>query len=472
LRVSIIGCGHVGLVTGACLAYAGHHVICTDIDASRIAILKAGGVPFFEPHLGAVLRSARKAGRISFTISPAEAIRAGESIFICLGRSGEESGPANLSAIDAVARQIAQEARSPRLIIAKNSFPVLGGRKLQSILCSYSNGRPSQFRLASAVEFTREGTAVCDFFHPHHIVVGVNDPSHAADLRAIYAPILERRFSCPIHTDDCRAARDAMFVVTSIDSAELIKHASNSLLALRVSFGNVLADLCEKIGLDVDEVTRTIGLDPDIGAQFLKPGLGFGGSRLQNDLRALIRLSTSLGIDSDMLTAAERVNDTRVSRCIDKLRIALGVLKGKRVAVLGLAFQPNSDDVRSAPAMDLMECLLAAGAEIHASDPEAIARARAQFPQATYHADPYQTLRGSHAAIVCTDWDVFKTFDWARAAKWMARKLVIDGRNVNSHHAMQQLGFEYYSFGRGTSSAETPTGNASETPARAEEACA
>jgi UDPglucose 6-dehydrogenase len=413
-------------------------------------MLKAGGVPIYEPHLGAVLRSARKGRRIAFTTNTGDAIRAGDAIFICVGTPPRENGEADLSAIDLVARQIAEEARTPKLVIEKSTVPARTGAELMKALSNYSRGRANQFRVASNPEFLREGSAIGDFFHPDRIVVGVEEQSAVSDMRAIYSPILERRFLCPIHSGSCPSVREVEFVVTSINSAELIKHASNSFLALKISYANVLSDICEKIGADVEEVTHAVGLDPRIGSQFLKAGLGFGGFCFPKDVQAFIHLSASLGIDFDILRAADRVNKERIDRCIEKVRKALWVLKGKRVAVLGLAFKPNTDDVRFAPALQVIRQLLDEGAEVRASDPEGIAKTKALFPQVSYHTDPYNALDEADAAIVCTEWNVFKTLDWRRVGKLMARRLVVDGRNLNTHSAMRDLGFEYYSFGRGS----------------------
>src|SRR5215831_11313758 len=407
MRLSVIGCGYVGLVTGACLAEAGHEVMCTDIDGGRMAMLKAGEVPIYEHHLDTILASAAKSGRISYTA----------------------------------------DARSPKLVVEKSTVPARTGIELQRALTAYSRGG-NAFRVASNPEFLREGTAVEDFFHPDRIVVGVEDPAAGEQLREIYRPILERRFSCPIHDGTCPDTYQAEFLVTTISSAELIKHASNSFLALKISYANVLADLCEQIGANVEEVTHAIGLDPRIGTQFLKAGLGFGGFCFPKDIQAFISLAATVGVDFEILKAAERVNKQRIERFLGKINKALWVVKGKRVAVLGLAFKANTDDIRFAPALEEIGRLLEEGAEIHASDPEALEKAKKQLPQVHFHEDPYQALRRGHAALVCTEWEAYKKLDWERAAKVMARKLVIDGRNVYSPDKMKQLGFEYVSFGR------------------------
>lgn len=448
MRITVIGCGYVGLVTGACLAEAGHAVICTDIDDARIAQLQAGHVPIFELHLEEILTSARKAGRISFTRDAGEAIRGSDAIFICVGTPPRESGEADLSAIDHVARQIATEARSPKLVIEKSTVPARTGVELRRALMAYTRNGDLRFRVASNPEFLREGTAVDDFFHPDRIVVGVEEESTAAEMREIYRPILERRFHCPVHKGTCPPGHQAEFLVTTINSAELIKHASNSFLALKISYANVIADLCEKIGADVEEVTHAMGLDPRIGSQFLRAGLGFGGFCFPKDLQAFVHLAAAVGVDFDILKAAERVNKQRIDRFLEKVRKALWVVKGKRLAVLGLAFKANTDDIRFAPALEVVKRLVDEGAHVHASDPEAIAKTKTVFPQVKYHEDPYEALQDADAALVCTEWECFRKLDWERAGKVMARKLVIDGRNLYRPQRMRELGFEYYSFGR------------------------
>jgi UDPglucose 6-dehydrogenase len=448
VRLAVIGCGYVGLVTGACLAAAGHEVFCTDIDETRIDQLKAGKVPIYEQHLEEVLKRAVAKEKITFTADAGEAIRAGEVIFICVGTPPRENGEADLSAIDHVARQVAKEARMSKLVVEKSTVPALTGVQLQKAMATYSRDAELKFQVASNPEFLREGTAVGDFFHPDRIVVGVEDENSAAKLREIYRPILEKKFHCPVHADKCPASPAGELLVTTINSAELIKHASNSFLALKISYANVISDLCERIGADVEEVTHAMGLDPRIGTQFLKAGLGFGGFCFPKDIQAFIHLSASVGVDFEMLKAAERVNKQRIDKYFEKIRKALWVVKGKRVAVLGLAFKANTDDIRFAPALEVMRRLLEEGAEVQASDPEAIARTKSQFPQVAYFEDPYQALKGVDAALVCTEWQIFRKLDWGRAGKDMARRLVIDGRNVYSASKMQQLGFEYYSFGR------------------------
>jgi len=448
MRVSVVGCGYVGLVTAACLAEAGHDVICTDIDSGRIGRLQKGEVPIYEQHLDEILKSARAANKISYTSNAGDAIRGGDAIFICVGTPPKEDGDADLSAIDHVARQIATEAQSSKLVVEKSTVPARTGLELRRALTAYSRKSGISFRVASNPEFLREGTAVYDFFHPDRIVVGVEDESSAAELREIYRPILDRSFRCPTHNGKCPDAAPAKFVVTTINSAELIKHASNSFLALKISYANVIADLCEKLGANVEEVTSAMGMDERIGSQFLRAGLGFGGFCFPKDLQAFVHLAGSVGVDFEILKAAERVNKQRIEKFIEKVRHALWVIKGKRIAVLGLAFKANTDDVRFSPALEVVKELIKQGAEVHATDPEAIDRAKALFPNIAYHTDPYEALEDAEAALVCTEWDSFRKLDWERAGKLMMRRLVIDGRNLYSPARIAELGFEYYSFGR------------------------
>ncbi len=448
MNLAVIGCGYVGLVTGACLAGAGHYVICTDVDAERIAQLQAGKVPIYEHHLDRILESARESGRISYTADAGEAIRACDAIFICVGTPPKENGDADLSAIDNVARQIATEARSPKLVIEKSTVPARTGVELRRALNAYSRNSGLTFRVVSNPEFLREGSAVEDFFHPDRIVVGVEDETSAEEMRELYRPIIERNFRCPVHADACPVSSAPALLVTTINSAELIKHSSNSFLALKISYANVIADLCEKIGADVEEVTHAMGLDPRIGGQFLRSGLGFGGFCFPKDLQAFVHHAGVVGVDFEILKAAERVNKQRIDRFLEKVHQALWVVKGKRVGILGLAFKANTDDVRFSPALEVARRMLAEGADVHATDPEAISRAAAILPQIIYHPDPYEVIRNAEALLICTEWEEFRQLDWERVGKLMARRLVIDGRNICSPALMRELDFEYFSFGR------------------------
>ena len=448
MRISVIGCGYVGLVTGACFAEIGHDVTCTDNDESKIVTLRAGKLPIYEPHLDALVDKNIREGRLHFTSSPGEAVRASEAVFICVGTPPLDNGDADLSAIDNVARMIATEGGGAKLVVEKSTVPAQTGQELKRALTVYSRKSGANFTVASNPEFLREGTAVTDFLHPDRIVIGVDEEAAAKKLREIYAPILDKKFACPAHKGKCPDAAAPAFVVTTVNSAELIKHASNSFLALKISFANSLADMCDQLGADVQEVTAAVGMDPRIGRQFLQAGLGFGGFCLPKDVQAFIRLAERVGIDFTLLKAAEQVNKQRIDLLLAKARKALWVLKGKKIALLGLAFKPNTDDIRFSPAIDAARRFLAEGANLHAYDPQAMDKTRKLLPEISFAKNPYELVRDTDATIIATEWDEFKCLDWKRVHNEMARPLVIDARNVLNPAEMKSLGFEYYSFGR------------------------
>jgi len=448
MKISVIGTGYVGLVTGACLAGIGHEVVCTDSDASKIQMLQSGRLPIYEPGLDKIIASAQKENRLSFCASPAQTVGAADAIFICVGTPPLPNGDADLSAIDHVARMIATEARSPKLVIEKSTVPARTGQELQRALCVYGRKSNVAFRVASNPEFLREGTAVRDFFHPDRIVVGAEDETAERQLKEIYRPLLERKFDCPVHSSNCPDGPAPAWLVTTISSAELIKHASNSFLALKISYANMVSELAERLGADIGEVMRAVGMDPRIGPSFLNAGLGFGGFCLPKDLQAFVHLAERSGVDFSMLKEVERINKQRIDRFVEKIRRALWVIKGKRIGVLGLAFKPNTDDVRFAPAIDLIARLLGEEAQIQAYDPEAMERARAILPQIKYAKSAYEAAKDAEALLLATEWDEFRKLDWDRVHKEMARPLILDGRNLLSPREMKALGFEYHSFGR------------------------
>jgi len=448
LRISIVGTGYVGLVTGACLAEIGHEVVCTDNDAAKLQTLESGRLPIYEPSLDEVIAKARKRGKLSFRAKPAEAVAAGDAIFICVGTPPLPNGDADLSAIDHVARLVATEARSPKIVIEKSTVPAQTGQELKRALSVYGRKSGVTFRVASNPEFLREGTAVEDFLHPDRIVVGVEDESTERQLKDIYRPVLERKFNCPVHSPACPEGAAPAWLVTTINSAELIKHASNSFLAVKISYANMVADLAERLGADVEEVVRAVGMDPRIGRSFLNAGLGFGGFCLPKDLQAFVHLAERSGVDFTMLKEVEKINRRRIVHFIEKIRRALWVMKDKRIGVLGLAFKPNTDDIRFAPAIELITQLLAAGARIRAHDPEAMEKTRAVLPQIEYARSSYEAAEDAEALLIATEWAQFRDLDWDRIRELMARPLVLDGRNFLSPREMKARGFEYYSFGR------------------------
>jgi UDPglucose 6-dehydrogenase len=343
---------------------------------------------------------------------------------------------------------IAGEARGSKLVIEKSTVPVRTGEQLRRALEVYGRARSAKFQVVSNPEFLREGSSVFDFLHPDRIVVGVDEPGPAEKMREIYRPILERKFSCPVHNGTCPPGSAPQFVVTTINSSELIKHASNSFLALKISYANQLADLCERLGADVEEVTRAMGMDPRIGPQFLKAGIGFGGFCFPKDIQAFYRLAERSGMDFMLLKEAERINKDRIEHFLEKVRRALWVLKGKQVGVLGLAFKPHTDDIRFAPALEILRQLLAEGASVRAYDPQAAKKTQAQFPTVNYCKHPYEVAAGADAVLLLTEWPEFRELDWQRVHGMMVRPLVLDGRNLLDPRTMRDLGFEYHSIGR------------------------
>ena len=305
------------------------------------------------------------------------------------------------------------------------------------------------FRVASNPEFLREGTAVEDFLHPDRIVVGVDDEAAERQLHEIYRPVLERKFNCPMHGPaPCPDVPPPAWLVTTINSAELIKHASNSFLALKISYANMVADLAERLGADIGEVTHAVGMDSRIGRSFLNAGLGFGGFCLPKDLQAFVHLAERSGVDFSLLKEAEKINRKRINHIVEKVRRALWVVKGKQLAVLGLAFKANTDDIRFAPAIDLIQQLIAEGARIRAYDPEAMGKARALMPQVEMPESAYEAAKDAEALIIATEWKQFRELDWSRMRDVMTRPLIVDARNLLSGREMKALGFEYYSVGR------------------------
>ncbi|MGO8795991.1 MAG: UDP-glucose dehydrogenase family protein [Candidatus Sulfotelmatobacter sp.] len=453
MKISVIGAGYVGLTTAACLAQVGHEVFCSESDLEKLAKLQNGVMPLFEPHLEDVLHSACKAGRLHFG-STEDAIGWGEAIFICVGTPPLPNGDADLSAIEAVARAIAKGASGYRLVIEKSTVPVQTGAQLRKHLSIHSRNGLS-YDVASNPEFLREGSSVEDFLHPERIVIGVDSPRAEALLRQIYEPIICQSFTCPVHSE-CPKRPNPVFLATDTNSAELIKHASNSFLAMKISFINMVANLCEVVGADVSQVAQGMGLDARIGSSFLNPGIGFGGFCFPKDVQAFIRIAEKSGCDFSLLKEVEKINQQRVEHFVAKIRKELWVLRGKRVALWGLAFKPNTDDVRFAPSINLVKALLAEGAAVRAYDPEAAEKARVLLPEITYCADPYQAAEAADAILIVTEWDEFRQMDWERLLALVEQPLVIDGRNVFHPEEMTRKGFRYISIGRIDASPRKP----------------
>ncbi len=444
MKISVIGAGYVGLTTAACLAQIGHDVFCSESDVEKLQKLQDGVMPLFEPHLEAIIAETRKSGRLTFGATD-QAIDWGKAIFICVGTPPLGNGDADLSAIEAVARSIAKRAEGYRLVVEKSTVPVQTGLQLRKHLSIHSTNR-LDYDVASNPEFLREGSSVEDFLHPDRIVVGVESPRAADLLREIYDPIIRQTLACPIHSS-CPSRKPAHFLVTDTNSAELIKHASNSFLAMKISFINMVSDLCEAAGADISKVAEGIGMDPRIGSSFLQPGIGFGGFCFPKDLQAFVRIADKFGCNFALLKEVERINQTRVDQLVEKIKKELWVLRGKKIAVWGLAFKPNTDDVRFAPALLIIRRLLAEGATVQAYDPEAMEKARKEIPEITYCRDVYEAAEGADAVVLLTEWEEFRNVDWQRLATLVERSLIIDGRNALSRDQVVAHGFQYVGIG-------------------------
>ena len=447
MHVCVMGTGYVGLVTGACLAEIGHQVVCMDDDARKIEILLAGGMPIYEPYLEGMVKRGRAAGHLQFTTDVTEAVREAALIFICVNTPPLPDGEADLSYVELATRRIAEHASRSTLITEKSTVPVQTGAWIEKTLAIYSKRPGVEFDVASNPEFTREGMAVEDFLHPDRIVVGVSSARAEQTLRELYAPIVEGRFRCPIHAD-CRQDRAVPFLVTDLRSAELIKHASNSFLAMKISFANALADVCELAGGDVLQVVKGVGLDKRIGRAFLNAGIGFGGSCFPKDVKAFVKIAEKGGYDFALLKEVDRINERRREMVLEKLKRALWILRGKRIGLLGLAFKPDTDDVRQAPALAIARRLLEEGAEGRGYDPQAAAKAQQAIPELTICGDPYEVGAQAEALILCTERAELPGLDWPRMKGKMVRPLILDGRNALDREKLISFGFEYIGIGR------------------------
>jgi UDPglucose 6-dehydrogenase len=444
LKISVIGAGYVGLTTAACLAQIGHDVFCSESDSEKLQKLQDGGMPLFEPNLENIIAQGRPSGRMKFG-STDQAIDVGKAIFICVGTPPLANGDADLSAIEALARVIAKRAEGYRLIVEKSTVPVQTGMQLRKHLSVHA-AKTLDYDVASNPEFLREGSSVEDFLHPDRIVVGVESPRAADLLREIYDPVIRQTFPCPLHSP-CPSRRQVHFLVTDTNSAELIKHASNSFLAMKISFINMVSDLCEAAGADIGKVAEGIGLDPRIGPSFLQPGIGFGGFCFPKDLQAFVRIADKFGCNFALLKEVERINQARIDQIVEKIRKELWVLRGKKISIWGLAFKPNTDDVRFAPSLLIARRLLEEGATVQAYDPQAMKKAKKELPEAVYCDDVYAAAKGTDAIVLLTEWEEFQNVDWKRISALVERQLIIDGRNALSRDQVTSQGFQYIGIG-------------------------
>jgi UDPglucose 6-dehydrogenase len=441
MKIAMIGSGYVGLVSGACFSDFGHDVVCVDKDASKIEALKAGRMPIFEPGLDQLVASNVKAGRLSFTTDLNAGVAGADAVFIAVGTpSRRGDGHADLSYVFAAAREIAQAADKPCVVVTKSTVPVGTGDKVEAIL---KEARPNfAWAVVSNPEFLREGAAIGDFKRPDRIVVGTED-EHAQDvMREVYRPLY---------------LNAAPILFTGRRTAELIKYAANAFLATKISFINELADLAEQVGADVKDVSRGIGLDNRIGSKFLHAGPGYGGSCFPKDTLALLKTAEEYGTPLRIVHATVEANDLRKEAMGHKVVQALGgSAKGKRVGLLGLTFKPNTDDMRDAPALDIVRVLREAGAEIAAYDPEGMEQARAMLGELDYRQNPYDVAAGADALVLVTEWDAFRALDLKRLAASMRHPVLVDLRNVYNPAESEKAGLTYYGVGRGVAGAESP----------------
>jgi len=429
MKLCIIGTGYVGLVSGTCFAEVGHQVICVDNNAEKVKMLQAGGIPIYEPGLEELVKKNVAAGRLSFATSTTEAVQKSDVVFIAVPTPPQTDGSVDLSYIEKVARDIAAAITSYKIVVDKSTVPVKTGEKVAETIKRYCPAK-AEFDVVSNPEFLREGFAVGDLMKPDRIVIGTVTQRPVAAMREIYTP-----FNAPI-------------IVTDINSAELIKHAANSFLALKISYINAIATVCEAAGANVQEVANGIGLDDRIGRRFLNAGIGFGGSCFPKDLSAFIKIAEQIGYDFKLLKEVQTINADQMERFVKKITDTLWVLKEKKIGVLGLAFKQNTDDVRSSPAIDLCQRLLKEGATLRVHDPKAMDKAKGLLPNVTYVDDMNEVAKGCDALVIATEWDEFKQLDLDRAKKGLTHPIMFDGRNLFDPAEMEKLGWIYKSVGR------------------------
>jgi len=434
MKIAVVGTGYVGLVAGACLAESGNDVVCVDKDQAKIRMLRRGRMPFYEPGLEELVRRNRQEGRLTFTSTLPKAVRDSAVVFIAVGTPSGEDGSADLQHVLGVARDIARAMNGYKVVVDKSTVPVGTSERVREVIRRETT---HPFSVVSNPEFLKQGAAVEDFMKPDRVVIGAEDPRAEELMRELYAPFT--RTGAPVMVMDCA-------------SAELSKYAANAMLASRISFMNEVANLCELVGADVDKVRQAVASDSRIGASFLFPGVGYGGSCFPKDVRAMIHFAAQKHYEFRILRAVEAVNAYQKTRLLVKMRAHFGSLKGKTVAVWGLSFKPKTDDMREAPSVPLIEGLLAAGARVQAYDPEAMRVAKPLLgSRVTLASGNYEALRGADCLAIVTEWNEFRRPDFGRMRKLMRTPIVFDGRNLYTPQQMTQNGFTYYSIGRAVS---------------------
>ncbi len=429
MRVCVIGTGYVGLVTGICLADIGNNVICVDIDKEKIEELKKGIIPIYETGLEEMVGRNLSKGRISFTTEISEGVKNSEIIFIAVGTPSKKNGEADLCYVESVARSVAKAMDGYRVIVEKSTVPVHTGQWVRRTV-ELNNIHGIDFDVVSNPEFLREGSAISDFMHPDRIVIGVESKKAGKIMTKLYQPL------------------NAPIVVTDIKSAEIIKHASNSYLALKISYINSIANICERVGADVEKVAEGMGLDKRIGKSFLRAGAGYGGSCFPKDVSAFIKIAEEAGYDFEMLKSVESVNRMQREDLVKKIKQAVWVMNNKTIGILGLSFKPNTDDMREAPSIYIINKLQQEGAKIKAYDPVAGLKAKEILKNVQYCDDPYCVAEGSDALVIITDWPEFEKLNLKKIKTLLNQPVIIDGRNIYDPEKMEKLGFVYKSIGR------------------------
>lgn len=451
MKIAIIGTGYVGLTTGACFAEVGHEVCCVDVDEKKVQTLLNGEIPIYEPGLADLVTKNVAAGRLKFTTSTEEGVDHGEIVFIAVPTPPQPDGSVDLKFIEKVAREIAAvlKPNAYRVIVDKSTVPVKTGEKVTDTIRRYANDG-TEFDVVSNPEFLREGCAVADLMKPDRIVIGTNSDKARALMQKVYEP-----FVAPV-------------LITDINSAELIKHAANSFLALKISYINAISEICEASGADVEKVAEGIGMDKRIGRAFLNAGLGYGGSCFPKDIAAFVCIADQIGVPFDLLKEVQRLNAHQLNRFVDKIRETLWVLQEKKIAVWGLSFKPDTDDTRESVAMKLIDQLVAEGAEVSAYDPQGMEKAKTlpSGDKITYAESAIDAVKGAEALIIATEWPEFSVEDFKQVRELMHTPLIFDGRNLLDPLAMREFGFVYHSIGRSEEAVEAEA-NASAEAAQA-----
>jgi len=443
MNISIIGTGHVGLVTGACFAEIGNQVICVDNDKEKIATLKKGKIPIYEPHLEELVKKNVDEERLFFSTLIEEGVSKSSVIFIAVGTPPKENGEADLSSVEKVCSQIARNMKDYKLVVEKSTVPVQTGQWIKRLFNLHDSHQ--DFDIASNPEFLREGSAIHDFLNPDRIVIGVENERAANILKELYSPIIKRSFDSSLKSS---LVNHIPLLITDLQSAELIKHASNSFLAAKISFINAVADICERVGADVEKVAQGMGYDPRIGPAFLKAGVGFGGFCFPKDLQAFIQIAGKFNYDFCLLKEVEKINKDRPRRLVEKIKEALWVLKDKTIGILGLAFKPDTDDMRFAPSIEVINLLQKEKAKLKVYDPVAMDKAKMILEDVEYGKNPYQVADASNALVIVTEWNEFRDLDLAKIKGLLANPIIVDGRNIFDPVKMRKLGFIYKAMGR------------------------